>query len=1199
MSFFAAARWFGLRPLTAAAAALLAPLVSTNFLYGIEYGSFTWAGSGLYPQAVAANFLLLSLGSGFRALRTGRRLTLAGILLGLTFLSHFIYGYMGALSLALLTVIPDAAVAWTARLRRMVWVGVAAAALAAFEIAPLLIDGTINHSRWEFVWKWDSFGAAQVLRWLFTGELLDHGRLLVLTALAFAGAAWFAFEKWTRRKPAKRGLRQGDPGAANPAHLFILLAAALWIAMFFGRPFWGPLLDVLGVSRDMQLHRVIGGAQIFLVFLAAIGLTETALALWRHRRYGTVALLLAVALYPALADRWKNLSQDATWGRTNLAAYDAAKDSIDAAIAIARQRGGRVYPGLAATWGGKFKVGDVPFHGFLSRAQVPAVAFLYHSMALTSDLMVRFNEGNPNHYRLFNIQTVIAPVQGGPALPPFVIPVAQTGPFRIYAAPGGGYFDLVDVPAAVTTSHNDFFDVNDRWMASDWVALRRHLLLDWSGRGLPAAPASLPRISPDSQIPMLPPMTPPLPGAIAREQQNGEIYEAEFDAVRDCYALFKMTWHANWKAEVDGKPVATVMLSPGFPGVRVSAGPHRIRFRYEPEWWRSAGAIAGVLIVLLMAFGERQGMAVRAEAALARLPALASLGVRRRALTAAGLLLLALPVCVSLFSGQVLAGHDSFEYFPRLTEFHENIAHGILWPRWAPDLTFGNGQPLFLFNPPLIYYAGELWHLVGFSFVTAMNLACVLVVLASAAAMFLLGKLYFGERGGWLAAAALLYAPYFAVDLYVRSAMAELAAFPCLALALYGFGAYARYRKRWLLLLGAAAFAAVIMSHNVATLFSAPLLAAFIVFAAWHARDRRLFVEEACGYLLGLGLGAAVWLPGLLERGDIHIERLLEGYLRYSNHFVYLQQLFYSPWGYGISVAGPNDQMSFSLGWAHLVVAGAVWILAIMAARAFDRRWLQFFTAAGVVLCFITLTSAQWIWDSLLLLQYAEFPWRFLLPAAICLALLVGALGQLLDVWPIPALWKRVAFTAAMALIIVPNLPHLLPPQLRDVDPIFWTPQQIAARGLEVTTAREYVPRWVLATPERMMPAALVTLGDAQVRQTGRTPVSWSGTVVAKQPSSITLATFWFPGWKTMLDGREVETEPALATGQIRLKVPAGEHRVEVVWERTGIVWLADAISVVSVAAFFVLAFVFRREKTEGPSASAAQSVSVPAEANS
>jgi uncharacterized membrane protein len=79
-------------------------------------------------------------------------------------------------------------------------------------------------------------------------------------------------------------------------------------------------------------------------------------------------------------------------------------------------------------------------------------------------------------------------------------------------------------------------------------------------------------------------------------------------------------------------------------------------------------------------------------------------------------------------------------YFPRLVEVHENITHGILLPRWAPDLGRGTGQPLFLFHPPMIYYLGEFWHLVGFDFVTAMNLACVAIVLASAGSMFLLAR---------------------------------------------------------------------------------------------------------------------------------------------------------------------------------------------------------------------------------------------------------------------------------------------------------------------------------------------------------------------------------------------------------------------------------------------------------------------------
>jgi hypothetical protein len=542
-------------------------------------------------------------------------------------------------------------------------------------------------------------------------------------------------------------------------------------------------------------------------------------------------------------------------------------------------------------------------------------------------------------------------------------------------------------------------------------------------------------------------------------------------------------------------------------------------------------------------------------------------------LTGAGLVLLALPICLPLFSGKVLDGHDAFEYFPRLTEFHENISSGILLPRWAPDLTNGNGQPLFLFNPPLIYYAGELWHLLGFSFVTAMNLACVLVVVAAAASMFLLGRLYFGQLGGWLASAALLYAPYFAVDLYVRSAMAEFAAFPFLALALYGFGAYAKHGKRGALLVGAAAYAAVIFSHNAAALLFTPLLAAFLVFTAWRAGEWRILLHQACGFLLGLALGAAVWLPGLMERGDIHIDRLLQGYLRYSNHFVYLQQLFYSSWGYGISVAGPNDRMSFALGWGHLVLAIVVWILVARYPKSGDLRLLRFFTVAGAVLCFLMLRDAEWLWDGLPLLQYVEFPWRLLGPAAICLALLVAPLGPMLDSWP---RWRNLAFAAAMALVIAPNLSHLAASRLRDVDPAFWTPHGIAARGLEVTTAGEYVPRWVEAAPPCSPRIGTVVNGDAEIQQTGRTPVSWSAQVAAKSPSWIQLAISYFPGWQVRIDGAAVEAQPAAPAGQIRFQVPAGDHRVEASWVRTGPVWLGDAISLL---ALLVLVFGWRRRE--------------------
>ena len=1141
LSFFVAARLLRMRPITAAAAAMLAPLVSTNYLYGVEYGSFVWAGSGLFPQSVAIHFALLSLGLGYRAIRQGRQLTLAGAMLGLTFLSHFIYGYIGALSLCLLAAMPDREVPRTLRIRRTLWVGAASAALAAFQLAPLVLDSTINHSRWEFDWKWHSFGPERVLRWLFTGELLDHGRLPMLTLLAFGGTMWFFWRLWRLKE-------------IDHPHAFVLLGAGFWIAMFIGRPLWGPLLDILCVSRDMQLHRVIGGAQIFLVLLAAIALTALGAELGRRQRILAAGIALAALLIPMIRERWQYLDRNTDWGQRNLAAHDTARDSLNAALQRLKERGGRVYPGMALNWGGRFRIGDVPFYAFLSTAQVPAVSFLYHSMALTGDVMMRFDEQNPDHYRLFNVQTVVAPAEGGPSLPPFDVFTERIGPFQIHQAPGGGYFDLVELRAAVTTSRNNFYEVNDRWLASNWPSMRQHLLLDWKG----TAPASMPRIPAEGE--MRPAAQPAPLGMITAEQRRAEVYDAHLHATRDCYALFKMTWHANWRAELDGRRAPTVMVSPGFPAVAVTAGEHHLRFHYQPEWWRGAGAIVGVLLALAMALCESRGIAAQTWGVLP----IGSERYRRRARTAACLLLLALPVTVPLFSGKMLAGHDASEYWPRLAEFHENISRGILLPRWAPDLTNGNGQPFFLFNPPLIYYAGEFFHLLGFSIVTSLNLACAGIVLASSVAMFLLGRLYFGERGGWLAAAGLLYAPYFAVDLYVRSAMAEFAAFPFFALALYGFGAYAKREEKRALILGAAAYAGVIVSHNAAALLFTPLLVMFLVFTSWNAGRWNVLWHQSAGFLMGLGLAAAVWLPCLVERSDLHLDRLLQGYLRYSNHFVYPRQLFYSQWGYGLSVAGPGDQMSFSLGWSFLVLAALAWILMAQRRNSEKRRAMLFFATAGTALCLFMLPCAKWVWDSLPLLQYIEFPWRLLGPATICLAMALAPLGSVMEECP---RWRNWAFAATLALMITPNLSHLAPAQLRDVDGVVFTPHAIATSGIEPTTASEYVPRWVQLRAPYNLRVATVVNGDAEIRQIARSPVSWSAEVTATRLSTLKLNISWFPGWEVRVDDTLVDAQPSMPTGQIRFEVPFGVHRVKAEWTRTGTVQLGDAVSVLSWAA--------------------------------
>jgi hypothetical protein len=587
--FFAAARLLELPPLTAAAAALLSPLISTDAWYGIDYSSYVLDGRGLFPQSVAAILLLLAIGFGFQAVCRGRHVALAGLLLGLTCVCHFIYGWIGAVSLCLLALLPDAAVKASLRLQRLVLVGAVAILVSAFQLLPVWMDRSIlNHSRWEEAWKWDSFGAGVVLKALFTGALFDHGRLPVLSLLALCGALLILWQLYKARR------------VAAPER-FVLIAAVFWLLVFFGRPTWGPLLVVLGATRDLHLHRVVGAVHIFFVLLAAVAMATG----WREltrRGYAWAALLLTlIVLAPMLRERGLYLARNERDGTEVMIAVDTEEGVVNAVEDNVTRAGGRVYAGSGATWGPQFQIANIPFMAFLNMDLIPQASVTYHTAALTADLFPEFEERNPAHYRLFNVRSVVAPAKLASGLPDFLSPRVQVGHDRIFDAPGSGYFDVVDAVAAVRVSKDSFYDVNKRWLHSDWVARRAHLWLDLRGN----APSNLPLLGAGDPLPGDSPQL-VRAGEIHAERQLGKDYHAEFDVTRPAFVLCRVTWHPDWVAYVDGKPRETVMLSPGFIGVPVSPGEHSVLLRYQPGFWKLMLAGAGLLLACLMVVAERR-----------------------------------------------------------------------------------------------------------------------------------------------------------------------------------------------------------------------------------------------------------------------------------------------------------------------------------------------------------------------------------------------------------------------------------------------------------------------------------------------------------------------------------------------------------------------------------------------------------------
>jgi hypothetical protein len=164
------------------------------------------------------------------------------------------------------------------------------------------------------------------------------------------------------------------------------------------------------------------------------------------------------------------------------------------------------------------------------------------------------------------------------------------------------------------------------------------------------------------------------------------------------------------------------------------------------------------------------------------------------------------------------------------------------------------------------------------------------------------------------------------------------------------------------------------------------------------------------------------------------------------------------------------------------------------------------------------------------LLQFVQFPWRFLSLVALGVAVLgaVG-IGALLQGRSERVKWAAAAIVAAAAILFVGGI--LGPKPNSDLPS--WGIDPVELRKSRETTSRgEYLPRWV---EEQVKPRGFEdgvrVEGDAVIVAAARRAGRWDLTVDAAAPATITLVT-------TLAVG------PSERTGHVQFEVPAGRHEV-------------------------------------------------------
>jgi len=524
------------------------------------------------------------------------------------------------------------------------------------------------------------------------------------------------------------------------------------------------------------------------------------------------------------------------------------------------------------------------------------------------------------------------------------------------------------------------------------------------------------------------------------------------------------------------------------------------------------------------------------------------------------------PVCSDDFAFHLL----------RLVQLDALLRRGVLYSRWAPDMALGYGYPFFNFYAPLSYYIAGGLALAGLSLRPALIATFALSGLGAGLAAYRLARDYFSARSSLVAAVAYAYAPYLAYDAFFRANLAETLAWAFLPLALWAMGRLARRGGQRYLVIASLAYAAVLLTHNVFALIFSPLLAIYGVVIALTlppapSRHRRLAAIGGA-LLLGLGLTAFFWLPALTEQAYIHSDRLLvPPVFVYWNNFIDLRELLAAPRAIHPDLLNPSPPRTLGL---LPVLTGGAALIGLWRFRDRPRRvQIAFLAAATTAYAWLTTTSSRFVWDNVPLLEYVQFPWRLLGPAALCLAVLNAAAAELF-----PTDWRGGLATAVViAVLIGGSLFWLDPRYCQGMEAP--TTSSIAhfertTHTIGTTAKGEYLPRTVQVVPEEeattvLDPSSLppgTTLTQPDALHIGAELI-----ITSPQPFTAIYNGFDYPGWRVSVDDAAVPITPDVPYGRITFPVPEGHHRVSIRFSETPLRQAADGISIACLILILIL----------------------------
>lgn len=537
-----------------------------------------------------------------------------------------------------------------------------------------------------------------------------------------------------------------------------------------------------------------------------------------------------------------------------------------------------------------------------------------------------------------------------------------------------------------------------------------------------------------------------------------------------------------------------------------------------------------------------------------------------------------------LLSRPGLPRHTDLElHVFRAAEYQRVLSERPLdYPRWAPDFYYGYGYPIFNYYAPLPYFAASLFaRIPGVGIVGGMKGVLSLAFALAAFGTYFLARRHFGANGGVVAAAAYLLSPYLVfIEPFMRGDAAEFLALGILPWVFLAFDRPLRPARA----MGCAslALAALVFSHNLMAIFGAVMLAGWLLWRGLRSDGVGRWPRDGAAITLALGLTAALWLPFIAERDAVRLDVAGPGHFDFHNHFVELGRLLQpSP---ALDLGATTPHFVYNLGLPQ-------WLLALPALAAFRRRsdaasrMATFFLAGSALLIFLMTPLSTFLWEAFSPAALVQFPWRFLGPAALMLAMCAGYTVALLGEMASHLRYIPAAALIAMTGFSLPALyPPLWEPDFGDTSPCGMIEFELSGVALGTTSTGDFLPVTVSQLPapadsvvNAYRSGSAIDRLDYSSLEGGRVTPLRLGDFDARyavdslgDDAVVRFNRFAFPGWQAYVDGQPVPMLPPDAFGLIRFNVPASARGFDLRFESTPPRTIGSAVSGISALALLI-----------------------------